>query len=180
MQNPPGTLASILWTDLALSSNAGFIAVQFAFLGAVSAFRIRRLIDTRIGGLDAIEVRSWPRLITGTVACNAAFLLMHHLYISFGPSKESRAAFVGFHLLTMIIVSISVVPLLGILFDGGNAIWVRTGKFKPEHSPMLIDMTEDQGRSAQLIPRGAIFAYQLLMIFTWITLFSKQGTGPGT
>jgi hypothetical protein len=50
---------------------------------------------------------------------------------------------------------------------------VRTDRFKPEHSPRLVDMTKDGGRSAQLIPRGAIFAYQLLMLATWATLFAK-------
>ena len=174
MYAPPAIWVSIVWADLALSSKGLFLAIQFAFLVVVSAFWMRRLIDTRIGGLDAIEVRSWPRLIAGTVACNGAFLLMHHLYVSFGPSRGSRTAFIGFHFLTVAAVSILIVSVLGILFDGGKAIRVRTGKFKPEHGPMLVDLTRDEGSSAQLIPRGAIFAYQFLMIFTWITLFSKS------
>ena len=165
--------AAFLWTDLALTSNIVIVAVQFAFLVAASALWIRRLIETRIGGLEAIEVRSWPRLIAGIVACNAVFLLMHHLYLSFGPSPASRVAFIGLHLLAMVIISVSAVPFLGVVLDGGNAIRVRTDRFKPEHSAKLVDMTKNEGRVAQLIPRGAIFAYQLLMLFTWFAIFAK-------
>ena len=166
-------ISSSLWTNLALSSQAAFVVAQYIFLVALSAIRIRRLVDTRIGGLEAIEIRSWPRLIVGSATCNGAFLLMHHLYLRYGPPPQSRFTFMGLHFLATLLVGVSIVPLIGLLFDGGKAIWVRTSRFKPEHSPNLIDMTRDQGRSAQLIPRGAIFSYQFLMFFTWIALYAK-------
>lgn len=158
------------WTDLGLNSNLTFVAVQFTFLLILSFFRIRRLIATRIGGIDVIVIKSWGRLICGVLLCNAIFLLMHHLYLSFGPSTESMKAFISFHFLMFTILGLTIIPLLGILFDGGKAIHVRTDRFKPEHSPLLIDMTRHNGRYAQLIPRGAIFAYQFLMFFTWIAI----------
>ena len=167
-------LASFLWTDLVLSHGAAFLAIQFTFLVLLSAFRIKRLIDTRIGGVEAIEVRSWPRVLSGVAVCNGAFLVMHHLYLTFGPYQYSKFAFAGLHLLTMVVFSIVVVSTLGIVFDAGKAIRVRTGRFKPEHSRFLIDMTRKEGQNAQLIPRGAMFSYQLLMLASWLALSAKQ------
>jgi hypothetical protein len=167
-------LASFVWTDLALSSRAAFLAIQFAFLLVLSAFHIRRLIDTRIGGLEAVEIRSWPRLVSGMAVCNGAYLLMHHLYLVYGPYKSSRILFAVLHFVTAAIFSIVIISTLGIVFDLGKAIRVRTGRFKPQHSRYLIDMTREEGRNAQLIPRGAIFAYQPLMIASWFALYASQ------
>lgn len=159
-------MENTFWTRLAFSSSAANVALQLTVLLIASAFRIRRLIDTRIGGMEVVEIRSWPRLAAGVLACNGVFILMHHLYLAYGPSPGGFR-FIGFHFLITILVSMSIIPALGLAFDAGKAIRVVTSRFKPEHHPLLIDMTEDEGRSAQLIPRGAMFAYQLLMYFTW-------------
>lgn len=164
---------SFTWTDLALGSNATIIVIQFVFLVLLSAFRIRQLISKRIGGPEAIEVKSWTRLITGIIVSNAVYLLMHHLYLSFGPSAESRFAFLSLNLVVYIIIGVTIIPALGIVFDGGKAVRVRTSTLKPKHNRFLVDMTQEEGQFAQLIPRGTIFAYSCLMVFTWIAIFSK-------
>lgn len=160
------------WVDLATSSQVAFVIVQFLFLVSASVYWIKHLIDTRIGGSEAIEIRSWPRVIVGVIACNGVFLLMHHFYLRVGPSIDARITFIAIHFLTTITVSL-IVSLLGFICDGGNAIWVRTDRYKPEHSANLIDMTKNNGRHAQLIPRGAINAYMLFVLFTWIVIFTN-------
>ncbi len=175
----PTLFGSFAWTDLALSSRAAFVAIQFAFLVGLSSFFVRRLIYTRIGGPEAIEIRSWPRLIVCSLACNAVFLAAHHLYLAFGPSPQNKLAFVGLFILATLVAWVPV-AVLGVLVDGGRVIRVRTSRFKPEHSPLLIDLTANEGRHAQLIPRGALFAYQFLMLFACFSTYGGPVFGAGS
>jgi hypothetical protein len=168
-----------IWKELAVRSDLTFVVIQFTFLIVVAILRMRYHINTRIGGMEAIEIRSWPRLIAGIVACNATFLWLHHSYLSFWPSPESdwsslwsRFLFFVLYIL-MLIIGWIIAVVIGVLFDYGKALLVVTDRFKPEHSPNLSDMTRDEGRLSHLIARGAFYAYQYLMIYTFVVFFWK-------
>ena len=160
------------WKNIALSSSPVFLGIQFGFLLVTAGIRMRQLINTRIGGIEAVEVKSWPRLVSGVLACNGAFLLVHHLYLNYGPDPTSRIAFFLLFFLLFMVSSV-LISGLGVVFDHGEAIGVLTDRFKPEHDARLVDMTQDGGKVAQLIPRGAIFAYQWLMFYTLVVVYMK-------
>jgi hypothetical protein len=137
---------------------------------------MKLVIKARIGSLDAIEVVSYPRLLFGLIVCNLPFVGSYQLILLMHPANRWWPAlkYLGAHIACYFLVGVAVVAPFGYVIDGGRAIRVLSGRFKPGPQPHLVDLTKEQGRVAQLIPRGVAFAYQVLVLLSLIAIVLRR------
>jgi hypothetical protein len=55
---------------------------------------------------------------------------------------------------------------------------VLSGAYRPEQPTWFVDMTADGGKYAQIIPRGSIVAYQLMLFGTLVVAGGVLETAP--
>lgn len=165
--------------DYVLGNELEHIIVQYTFLLILSLAMMIWVIKNRIGSLEAVVVRSYPRLCMGVLICSLVGLISYRLLLLINPiESQSR-------LLYYVLAAILTYPIYGIivsipsyLFDGGKALQVITPRYKTADYPKhFVDLTKEQGKYAQVISRGAIRAYQVLIFLSWFVIFFELKYG---
>jgi hypothetical protein len=163
------------WKTVLFGHEYASIALQFAFLMIASLFSFRRVVHAAIGTFDAIEIRSYPRFVSGLLALDIAYLLVYQLLLRFAPPLASFGKFIAAVLISYPVAGIAFSGI-GLFFDGGKAIRVVTGRYKPERYPkFFVDLTENAGRNSQLLPRAAVSAYLVLIFIAIVTAEFAKG-----
>jgi hypothetical protein len=150
------------------------VVIQFILFLAIMLMAMRLIIMERIGSLSAVVIVSRFRLLVGILVCAAFSVATYHALLLIRPLDSNRK------LWTYVLVSIVsypvyglVVSLLSLAADHGRALQVITSRYKPPQRSWFIDLTEKRGRHSQLIARGAIRAFQLLVILGFVAAVVK-------
>jgi hypothetical protein len=165
---------TILLSRLILGSD--FIAISFKFVLLIifTLWGMRLTIKRKIGSLAAVEIRSYMRLISGLILCNLPMLAGFQLLLSINPTLnwlqflKYFAANIGIYFG----IGMFVVAPIGYIIDGGRAIRVITDRYKPSLQ-LGIDITKEQGKTAQLIPRAVAIAYALLFLLAVLIVLNN-------
>ena len=115
----------------------------------------RTHVISKLGGLDALIVQSWPRVVTSVILCNM---------VSFGAFQTlwSVGPFAGTRLIVFLVLAVLTLPLVTLVLSvlswvvEGQGVAMRVKGF-PE--PSVQDVRARNSAHIQIVARGAVAAY---------------------